>query len=50
MRAFSRSRLALALGVGSAALAGCASGSASTGNRLPAATFVGSDEVASENM
>ena len=48
MRAFSRSRLALALGVSSAALAGCASGSASTGNRLPPATFVGSDDVASE--
>ena len=48
MRALSKSRLALALGVGSAALAGCASGSASTGNRLPPATFVGSDDVASE--
>jgi polysaccharide export outer membrane protein len=48
MRALSKSRLALALGVGSAALAGCASGAASTGNRLPPATFVGSDDVASE--
>jgi polysaccharide export outer membrane protein len=47
MRVLHKSRLALAIGVGATALAGCAS-SGSTGNTLPSATFVGSDDVASE--
>jgi polysaccharide export outer membrane protein len=47
MRALHKSRLALAIGVSATALAGCAS-SGSTGNTLPSATFVGSDDVASE--
>ncbi|PSJ40014.1 XrtA/PEP-CTERM system exopolysaccharide export protein [Allosphingosinicella deserti] len=40
-------KLALAAGVSAAALTGCAS-TPSTGNRLPAATFVGSDDIAGE--
>jgi polysaccharide biosynthesis/export protein len=47
MRVSQKSRLALMVGVSAAALAGCA-GSGSTGNVLPPATFVGSDDVASE--
>jgi polysaccharide biosynthesis/export protein len=47
MRVLQQSRLALLIGVSAAALTGCA-GSGSTGNVLPAATFVGSDDVASE--
>jgi polysaccharide export outer membrane protein len=38
----------LALGVSALALGGCAGGSGSTGNVLPSATFVGSDDVESE--
>ena len=47
MRLLPKSRTALALGAAAAALSGCSS-TGSTGNRLPAATFVGSDDVASE--
>jgi polysaccharide export outer membrane protein len=47
MRLLHKSRLALAIGVSAAALSGCASGG-STGNRLPAASFVGTDETASD--
>jgi polysaccharide export outer membrane protein len=47
MRVSQQSRLALMIGVSAAALAGCA-GSGSTGNVLPPATFVGSDDVAAE--
>lgn len=46
MRALHKSRLALAIGVSAVALGGCAGGSA--GNRLPAASFVGTDETASD--
>jgi polysaccharide export outer membrane protein len=48
MRALEKSKLALALGVGAAALGGCAGGAKSTGNSLPPATFVGSDSADSE--
>jgi polysaccharide export outer membrane protein len=47
MRALDKSKIALALGAGAAALGGCA-GTKSTGNSLPAATFVGSDSADSE--
>jgi polysaccharide export outer membrane protein len=47
MRASQKSKLALALGVSAAALTGCAS-TGSTGNVLPPATFVGSDDVVGE--
>jgi polysaccharide export outer membrane protein len=46
MRVLHKSRLALAIGAG-AALTGCSS-TGSTGNSLPSASFVGSDDVASE--
>ena len=48
MRPFAQSRLALAIGAGALALAGCASGGGSTGNTLPPATFVGQDEQVGE--
>ncbi|MFC7497906.1 XrtA/PEP-CTERM system exopolysaccharide export protein [Enterovirga sp. GCM10030262] len=48
MRPFAQSRLALAIGAGAFALAGCASGGGSTGNTLPPATFVGQDEQVGE--
>jgi polysaccharide export outer membrane protein len=41
------SRLALAIGVAGVTLSGCAAGS-STGNRLPAASFVGTENAVSE--
>jgi polysaccharide export outer membrane protein len=47
MRQFARTRLALAFGVSVTALTGCA-GARSTGNHLPPATFVGTDDEASE--
>jgi polysaccharide export outer membrane protein len=47
MRASQKSKLALALGVSAAALAGCSS-TGSTGNVLPPATFVGSDDTVGE--
>jgi polysaccharide biosynthesis/export protein len=47
MRAFTNSRLALAAGVSAAALSGCA-GARSGGHSLPPATFVSSDDIASE--
>src|SRR3954471_19526076 len=47
MRAFKDSKFALALGVGAAALSGCAS-ARSSGNVLPPASFVSSDDVSSE--
>jgi polysaccharide biosynthesis/export protein len=46
MRALHKSRLALAITVSAVALGGCAGGS--TGNRLPPASFVGTDETASD--
>ena len=46
MRALHKSRLALAIGVSATALAGCAGGS--TGNSLPPASFVATDETASD--
>ncbi|HEY5722982.1 MAG TPA: XrtA/PEP-CTERM system exopolysaccharide export protein [Allosphingosinicella sp.] len=46
MRALHKSRLALAIGVSAVALGGCAGGG--TGNRLPTASFVGTDETASD--
>ena len=46
MRALHKSRLALAIGTSAAALAGCAGGS--TGNSLPPASFVATDETASD--
>jgi len=46
MRALHKSRLALAIGTSAVALSGCAGGS--TGNRLPPASFVATDEVASD--
>jgi polysaccharide biosynthesis/export protein len=46
MRALHKSRLALAIGVSAVALGGCAGGS--TGNHLPPASFVGTDETASD--
>jgi polysaccharide biosynthesis/export protein len=48
MRAFDKSKLALAIGVSAAALTGCASAGARTGHSLPPASFVGSDETASD--
>jgi polysaccharide export outer membrane protein len=47
MRPLVRTRLALAVGVSAAALTGCATGG-STGNRLPAANFVGSEDASPE--
>ena len=47
MRALKQTRITLLLGAGAAALAGCATGG-HTGNTLPAATFVGSDDVHAE--
>ena len=47
MRSIARSKMALALGVSAVALAGCSTGR-STGNVLPPATFVGSDDIATE--
>jgi polysaccharide biosynthesis/export protein len=47
MRHLAGSKLALALGVSAIALAGCAGGR-TTGNVLPPANFVGSDDVAAE--
>ena len=44
MRALNKTRITLLLGAGAAALGGCATGG-STGNLLPPATFVGSDDV-----
>lgn len=49
MRAMHKSKLALTLGVSALALAGCAS-SGSSGNSLPAASFVTSDTGASEDQ
>jgi polysaccharide export outer membrane protein len=48
MRASNKTRLALTFGVGAAALGGCATGG-STGNSLPAASFVGTEAPASED-
>jgi polysaccharide export outer membrane protein len=48
MRVVAQSRTALALGATALALAGCASGGSPTGNRLPAASFVTSDQDVSE--
>jgi polysaccharide export outer membrane protein len=47
MRASHPSKLAFALGAGALALGGCA-GTKSTGNVLPPATFVGSDDAKAE--
>jgi polysaccharide export outer membrane protein len=47
MRALNKIRITLLLGAGAAALGGCAGGR-STGNILPPATFVGSDDVKAE--
>jgi polysaccharide export outer membrane protein len=47
MRALKQTRITLLLGAGAAALGGCATGG-STGNVLPSATFVGSDDVKAE--
>jgi polysaccharide export outer membrane protein len=47
MRAFTNSRLALAVGVSALAVSGCA-GARSGGRTLPPATFVSSDDIASE--
>jgi polysaccharide export outer membrane protein len=47
MRAFTNSRLALAAGVSALAISGCA-GARSGGHSLPPATFVSSDDIASE--
>src|SRR5688500_10808133 len=46
MRFMHKSRLALAIGVSAAALTGCASGR--SGNSLPPASFVGTEETASD--
>ena len=43
-----KSKLAFAVGVSALALTGCAGGAKSTGNVLPPATFVGSDDIAAE--
>jgi polysaccharide export outer membrane protein len=43
-----KSKLALAVGVSAMALTGCASAGARTGHSLPSASFVGTDEAASE--
>ncbi|HYW15224.1 MAG TPA: XrtA/PEP-CTERM system exopolysaccharide export protein [Allosphingosinicella sp.] len=49
MRPTAGSKLALALSVGAVALSGCGTAGARSGNRLPPASFVGSDDtVASE--
>jgi polysaccharide export outer membrane protein len=48
MRVVAQSRTALALGAAALALTGCASGGSPTGNRLPAASFVTSDQDVSE--
>jgi len=47
MRALKQIRISLLLGAGAAALTGCATGG-STGNTLPAASFVGSDDIKAE--
>jgi polysaccharide export outer membrane protein len=47
MRASRQTRITLLLGAGAVALGGCASGGR-TGNLLPAASFVGSDDVKAE--
>jgi len=47
MRALNKTRITLLLGAGAAALGGCATGG-SSGNVLPPATFVGSDDVKAE--
>jgi polysaccharide export outer membrane protein len=47
MRALKQTRITLLLGAGAAALGGCATGG-STGNVLPPATFVGSDDFKAE--
>jgi polysaccharide export outer membrane protein len=49
MRIFHSTKLALALGVGASALAGCASGGGSAGQALPAATFVEAEQQVGEN-
>jgi len=48
MRAIVSNRIALALVAGALALTGCASGGGSTGNALPAASFVGTDDKVSD--
>jgi len=48
MRAARQTRISLLLGAGAVALSGCASGGGRSGNLLPAATFVGSDDVKAE--
>jgi polysaccharide export outer membrane protein len=48
MRAFDKSRLALAIGASAMALTGCASAGAKTGRTLPAASFTGTEETASD--
>lgn len=48
MRVVAQSRTALAFGAAALALTGCASGGSPTGNRLPAASFVTSDQDVSE--
>ena len=48
MRAARQTRISLLLGAGAVALGGCASGGGRSGNLLPAATFVGSDDVKAE--
>jgi len=48
MRALQHSRLALIIGVSAVALAGCASARARSGHSLPAASFVGTEETASD--
>jgi polysaccharide export outer membrane protein len=47
MRAGKQIRISLLLGAGAAALGGCATGG-SSGNSLPPATFVGSDDIKAE--
>lgn len=49
MRVFAKSRTALIAAVAGLALSGCASSGASTGNVLPAASFVGKDNKATED-
>jgi polysaccharide export outer membrane protein len=46
MRPTAGSKLALALSIGAVALSGCGTAGARTGNRLPPASFVGSDDTA----
>ena len=48
MRATHKSKLALVLGVSTLAVAGCSAGGKSTGNKLPPASFVASDDSAAE--